>query len=103
MSEMAEPVAEIRSENDRFRYRLYDDWSWRPAPGAISTPSDLRTLEQLGRYGHGVANFADTARAAAGLLYGEVVRWWGDYENDRERALHEAVGVDGDGPLGPIP
>lgn len=95
---MAEPVAEIRGTPDYIRFRLYDDWSWRPAPGAITAPSTLRRLQQLGRVIHGVANLADTARAGAAEIDGEVVRWWGDHENDRDRALREYVGENG-----PIP
>ena len=87
----ARPVAEITSTGG-VRVRLFEDWSWGFAPDSTK-PAGLESvimnsLRRIGRVGEGVVNLADTARAGAGVLPGGTVsRWWGDHEDDRDRAL----------------
>ena len=69
-----------------------DDWSWMLASSSTVLPEliplILSDLRRIGRVGEGVPNLADTARAGAGLLTdGEIVRWWGDHEDDRAKAI----------------
>ena len=85
------PVAEVSSWGG-VRFRLADDWTWALAPGSRRPAGVvalmLADLRRIGRVGEGLPNLADTARAGAGVLPGgEVCRWWGRHEGDRDRAL----------------
>ena len=101
-----EPVAEI--ETDGWRWHLYDDWAWRRAPGP-DPPGDWKgypemlhgKLRELGRVGDPLPNLYHTALAGAGVVFGKVVRWWGDHSGDPQKALDEFLAEEGEfrGPL----
>ena len=98
------PVAEVSTWGG-VRVRLRDDWTWALAPGSRRPAGVvalmLADLGAIGRVGEGVANLADTARAGAGTLPGgEIVRWWGGHEDDRDRALQRLVRRGGPVPCG---
>lgn len=87
------PAAEIESGDGLLRFRLHEDWTWRPAPGP-DPPDNLRDyqamllekLRKMGRRsGWGVHSLHHTALAG-----GKVVRWWGGH-SDPGKANREAL------------
>ena len=87
---MAKPVADIVGTGG-LGVQLRDDWSWVLLPGQrldVLTRAILDDLQALGRYGRPVPNLHDTAVAGATIVPGgEVVKWWADHSDDRDKAI----------------